>query len=279
MPVTATQMARRMRGGAQAHLLACDDGCHYVTKFLDNPQHRRILINEWAAKILLDHLQVAAPATRIVSLTPEFVASQPGVYLQLGHANKSVAPGWHFGSQFPGNPHSDAVYDFLPDSLLPSVANLAHFAGALVFDKWTANSDSRQAIFFRQRLRQWLDPSAPPQQKGFIAQMVDHGFIFDGPHWAFHDSPIQGLYFRPLVYRDLRSLDDFQPWLDRAIQCPESLGDQILRQIPTSWFDGDEPEFERLLAGLFSRRRRIEDLLLATIVSRPQSFPNFRILR
>ena len=30
--------------------------------------------------------------------------------------------------------------------------------------------------------------------------MMDHGFVFDGPHWTFTDSPLQGLYFRPIVY-------------------------------------------------------------------------------
>jgi hypothetical protein len=156
------------------------------------------------------------------------------------------------------------------------VANLRHFAGALVFDKWTANSDSRQAIFFRRRLREYLDVDAPPQQKGFIAQMVDHGYIFDGPHWGFNDSPIQGLYFRPLVYAGIRSLEQFQPWLDRARACPEGVCDAILRQMPPEWVEGDEAELESLLNRLLERRRRIEDLLLATVRGRPQAFPDWR---
>ena len=275
MPVNAKRLERRMRGGAQAHLLACDDGLHYVTKFLGNPQHRRILVNEWAAKILLDHLRISAPVIRVVAVSREFLAAEQDVCFQLGSRRLPVPPGWHFGSQFPGNPQLDAVYDFLPDSLLPTVVNLADFAGALVFDKWTANSDSRQAIFFRQRIRQYLDIPAPPQQKGFIAQMVDHGYIFDGPHWTFNDSPIQGLYLRPHSYAAVRSMDSFQPWLDRARLCPDSLCDQILRQIPPSWLDGDESELERLLARLMQRRPRIEDLLRATIRARPQFFPNW----
>jgi hypothetical protein len=35
-----------MRGGAQSHLMRCDDGYYYVVKFQNNPQHRRILVNE-----------------------------------------------------------------------------------------------------------------------------------------------------------------------------------------------------------------------------------------
>ena len=35
-----------MRGGAPSHLMRCSDGLYYVVKFQNNPQHRRILVNE-----------------------------------------------------------------------------------------------------------------------------------------------------------------------------------------------------------------------------------------
>ena len=38
-----------MRGGAQSHLIEADDGRFYIVKFQNNPQHRRILVNEWIA--------------------------------------------------------------------------------------------------------------------------------------------------------------------------------------------------------------------------------------
>ncbi|MFZ5925996.1 MAG: HipA family kinase [Acidobacteriota bacterium] len=276
MPVHATRLARRMRGGAQAHLLACEDGRFYVTKFLNNPQHHRILANEWAATVLLRHLGVAAPEARAVLVDADFLAAEPEVHFQLGSRRVPVKPGLQFGSLFPGDPDRDAVYDFLPDALLPSVANLDHFAGVLVFDKWAANSDARQAIFFRRKLREFLGEGAHPNQKGFIAQMIDHGYVFDGPHWEFADSPIQGLYFRPLVYQNVRSLEDFEPWLSRARHCPEEVFDEILRTTPPAWVDGEERRWEQLLEKLFERRRRIEDLVMGTIRARPQHFPSWR---
>src|ERR1041384_6339969 len=45
MPVEAVQHVRRMRGGAQAHLMRADDGHFYVVKFQNNPQHLRVLAN------------------------------------------------------------------------------------------------------------------------------------------------------------------------------------------------------------------------------------------
>lgn len=84
MPVQARRLSRRMRGGAQAHLLACEDGRFYVTKFLNNPQHRRILPNEWAATVLLRHLGIAAPEARIIAVDTRFLDSEPEAHFQLG---------------------------------------------------------------------------------------------------------------------------------------------------------------------------------------------------
>ncbi|OYW08354.1 MAG: hypothetical protein B7X34_08835, partial [Acidobacteriia bacterium 12-62-4] len=66
-----------MRGGAQAHLLEADDGRWYVVKFLENPQHRRILVNEWMAGGILPYLRVACPETRLIELSPGFLRDNP----------------------------------------------------------------------------------------------------------------------------------------------------------------------------------------------------------
>jgi hypothetical protein len=42
----APEQIRRMRGGAQSHLLRCSDGLYYAVEFQSKPQHRRILANE-----------------------------------------------------------------------------------------------------------------------------------------------------------------------------------------------------------------------------------------
>ena len=61
MPLTAVRHIRKMRGGAQSHLLEADDGRWYVVKFRNNPQHRRILINEMLSAVFLDYLKISAP--------------------------------------------------------------------------------------------------------------------------------------------------------------------------------------------------------------------------
>ena len=105
------------------------------------------------------------------------------------------------GRAIPATPQSTAIYDFIPDALLGQVANAEQFLAALVFDRWVANADGRQSIFFRAQLKDWLArPGIPPRKMGFVALMIDHGFAFNGPHWDFPESAIAGLYPRRMVY-------------------------------------------------------------------------------
>jgi hypothetical protein len=277
MPIQATRLVRKMRGGAQAHLLECDDGHFYVVKFLNNPQHRRILINEWIASVFLNYLQISAPPAAIVSLSEGFLEAHPEVHIQLGSRRQAVEPGWHFGSRYPGDPGKVMVYDFLPDALLEKVVNANEFLGVLAFDKWMGNADARQSIFFRARLRQW-SPSASEHgpRAGFVANMMDHGYVFDGPHWNFPDSPLQGLYFRPNVYQKVRGWEDFQPWLDRVVYFPDEIVDAAQKQIPPEWLAEDAGALEAMLEKLMSRRRRVPDLIRDSRHGRVNPFPEWK---
>jgi hypothetical protein len=276
MPVEAIRLVRKMRGGAQAHLLECGDGHFYVVKFRNNPQHRRILINEWIASVFLNYLQISAPAAAIVNLSAEFLESNPEVHIQLGTRHLGVEPGWHFGSRYPGDPAKVMVYDFLPDLLLDKVVNVGEFLGVLAFDKWMGNADARQSIFFRARLRQWSPGPEQPPRAGFVAHMMDHGYVFDGPHWIFPDSPLQGLYFRPNVYQNVRSWDDFEPWLDRVVHFPEEVVDEAQKQIPPDWLAEDADALEAMLAKLMSRSKRVPDLIRESRRGRVNPFPEWK---
>jgi hypothetical protein len=262
MPVNARHFIRKMRGGAQAHLLEADDGHYYVVKFQNNPQHRRILVNEWIAGEILSHLQIAAPERRIVAVSREFLDRHPEVGFQLAGQHTAVEPGWHFGSRHPGMPQSTAIYDFIPDVLLSQVANAEQFLASLVFDRWVANADARQSIFFRAQLTDWLArPGIPPRKLGFVVLMIDHGFAFNGPHWDFPESAVAGLYHRRIVYQAVRSLKDFEPWLSRVVNFPEQVLDRALRQMPQEWIGEDETALMNMLERLMERRKRVPDLL------------------
>lgn len=277
MPVDARRFIRKMRGGAQAHLIEAVDGYNYVVKFFNNPQHPRILVNEWMASVFLRYLGIATPEAMMIRVTPEFLEQNPEVSFQVGRGRRPVEPGWHYGSRFPGDPAKLVVYDFLPDTLLHQVANRPDFFGTLAFDQWMGNADSRQAVFFRARVREWLPSSeVHPERLGFVAQMIDHGFVFDGPNWRLHESPLQGLYHRPVVYESVRGLDDFQPWLERILHFPDTVIDQAVKQLPSAWLAGDENGLMGLLEQLLRRRRRVAHLLEDCHRARTHLFPNWR---
>ena len=67
-----------------------------------------------------------------------------------------------------------ALHDFLPEDQLRNVENLHEFAGMLVFDKWTCNTNGRQAVFFYE------GAAAPGQPEWrYEARMIDQGFCFN----------------------------------------------------------------------------------------------------
>lgn len=276
MPVNATRFIRKMRGGAQAHLLEADDKCSYIVKFQNNPQHRRILINEVISAEILAHLQIDSPPHQLVNVPPGFLDANPEVHIQTGSRHTPVEPGWHFGSRHPGNPDTLAIYDFIPDVLLNQVANAEQFLAVLAFDRWVANSDGRQSIFFRAQLNDWLSrPGVPPRKLGFVALMIDHGFAFNGPHWDLPDSALTGLYPRRVVYQKVRSMADFEPWLERILNFPSEVFDKALRQIPPEWTGTDSDALEGLLERLYRRRRRIPELLQACRNAPGRPFPQW----
>ncbi len=295
MPVDARRLIRKMRGGAQAHLIEAADGYFYVVKFVNNPQHRRVLVNDWIGASFLHYLGISTPPPAIVRFSPEFIAAHPDLRIQLGARHYPPEPGWHFGSRYPGDPLRTVVYDYLPDVLLAKVVNRREFAGMLAFDQWTGNADSRQAIFFRAHLHEWAPPtdgtpaherSAPlprpiakerdQEKQGFVAQMIDHGFLFEGPHWRFADSPLRGVYHRPHVYEGVTGLPDFEPWLERIVHFPEAQIDKTVKQIPPAWLDGDEEALEKLLSQLVHRRKRVPDLIEACRAGRSSVFADWR---
>jgi hypothetical protein len=274
MPISARRFLRKMRGGAQSHLIEGSDGSHYVVKFLNNPQHRRVLINEWISGVFLKHLRIHAPDYCLIEVAPEFIARNREVHIVRGSRQEPPLPGLHFGSKLAVDSCRGATYDFLPDSLLAKVNNRRDFLGAVVFDKWVSNADSRQAVFFRGR------PKTSALLKGdvrksFWAQMIDHGSAFGGPRWEFSDAPASGIYFRSSVYQEVESIDSFQPWLDLVTHFPVELVHDAWKGIPSAWIDRDEEALEKLLEQLLSRRKGVQKLILQVKQNLPATFPNW----
>jgi hypothetical protein len=266
-----------MRGGAQCHLVEAEDGHCYVLKPRNNPQHRRVLVNEWIASVFLRYLRIASPETAVLDVSPAVLEQSPDFNIQIGSKTIPIEVGWHFGSRFPGDPARVTVYDFLPDSMLDSIANPHDFLGALVFDKWISNADARQAIFLRANIRPvHPGPDVDPARPGFAALMIDHGFCLQGPNWDFVNSPPQGLYHRRSIYQSVTGWASFEPWLDWIRNFPEHVADEALSSIPESWLDGDYDALVSVLEKLMRRRSRVGDWIEDSRNDRLNPFPNWR---
>jgi hypothetical protein len=277
----AVEHVRRMRGGAQAQLMRCDDDAYYIVKFQNNPQHLRILANEMLATRLAARLGLCVPQVEVVDVRPEIIAYTPDLVIQLGLGRKPCAAGKQFGSQYPGHPARLTVHDFLPDEQLGAVRNLSDFLGVLVLDKWTCNTNGRQAIFFREPGGAGGpgDSAAGAYTTGtYTAMMIDFGFCFNAGDWDFPDAPLRGLYLRHHVYERVDGMESFEPWLGRLEkQITERVLGEEAAQIPPEWYGGEWDELERLLERLYRRREGVRELIFSARNSGREPFPNWKV--
>ncbi len=75
--LTAVQQIRRMRGGSQSHLMRASDGHYYITKFQNNPQHCRVLANEFLASRLGLYLGLPMPEVAVIEVSDWLVSNSP----------------------------------------------------------------------------------------------------------------------------------------------------------------------------------------------------------
>jgi len=276
-----------MRGGAQPHLMRCSDQQYYVVKFQNNPQHRRVLVNELLGTKLAARMGLPTAPSTVVNVSEELILLTPELAMELPRARIPCQAGPQFASRYPGDPRHVTLHDFLPDEQLREVRNLHDFAGMLVFDKWTCNTNGRQTVFF-QDLREAQAAGGRPAEGNPAADetiaespryrtvMIDQGFCFNAGEWNFPDAPLRGLYTRNRVYEGVTGMESFGPWLERLEQrVNEGVLDEIIREIPPAWYEDDFDALLRMIEQLNRRRARVPDLLQLAKTSNRRPFPNW----
>jgi hypothetical protein len=267
----ALEQIRRMRGGAQSHLMRCSDGYYYVVKFQNNPQHRRILVNEMLGTKLAARLGLPTVPVAIVEVSEELIRLTPELAMELPRVRIPCQPGLQFGARYPDDPRRLTLHDFLPDEQLREVENLHEFAGMLVFDKWTCNTNGRQTVFFDETKEARGEAAVR-----YKTRMIDQGFCFNAGEWNFPDAPLRGLYARNRVYQGVTGMESFAPWLELLEnRLTERVLDEIGREIPPAWYEDEYDALMRLLEQLHHRRARVPDLILEARKSSRQPFPNW----
>lgn len=258
----AVQHIRRMRGGAQAHLMRTCDNHFFVVKFQNNPQHLRVLANEMLATRLGRWLGLPMPQVEVIEVSGWLITNTPDLRVEVAGNAVPCSTGLQLGSLYP-NPEAQ-VFDYLPENMLVQVTNAMDFARCAVLDKWTCNSDGRQAIFIRK-----------PRGGKYSASFIDQGYCFNAGEWDFPDSPLRGVYARNCVYANVTGWESFEPALTKAEECDIVDLWRCAEPIPPEWYRHDRGALERVVESLYQRRQMIRALITSFRQSSRNPFPNW----
>jgi HipA-like protein len=271
MNLFAKEHVRRMKGGAQAHLMRCSDDAYYVVKFQNNPQGTRTLANDLFGTLLAKRLGLPVAEGAVVEVSDRLINLTEELAIDHGRTRISCLSGRSFGSRYVStiiHGESSAVEPhetYLSQSRLKSVTNLADVIGTLVFDIWTCNRDTRQFVFVRN-----------PGVCTWTATMIDQGMCFNGESWCFCDNLKGRIYCPWSVYESVTGIESFEPWLNRLendISAPALK--QIASEIPPEWYEADPIGLRRLVNVLDERRSTVRSLLWRTLGQQPLAFPNW----
>ena len=264
-PVRAVEEIRRMRGGCQSHLMRCSDDRYYVVKFANNPQGRRVLANELVGASLAKLLSLPVAHGAVILVNNALVRYSEELYIETKLGRTPCEAGLCFGSRCPVDPRVQATYDLLPSTLLKRVKNLQDFCGMLVFDIWTSNTDSRQAVFVND------------EPNSYRAVMIDQSLSFGGKAWQLTDFPRRCMYLDKRVYEGVRGTEDFESWLTIL---EDAISEVVLKKaatrIPIEWFENDQASLDHLLEQLCERKQGVKDQIQFLGSSFPEVFPNWR---
>ena len=261
--IRAHKYIRQMRGGSQAQLFSDGNGGQWVVKFLNNPQHPRVLANEWIASSLARAVGLSVPDFDIMDVSADVIERNSALAFRHGGRLEKPVAGLAFASRVPANDPNAPVYDYLPEAGLESIRNLTEFAGVLAVDKWLCQCDGRQVVFCR-----------PKPRARMLAYFIDWGFVFNAGDWNFPDSPCRGVYSRNAVYQSITGWDAFEPWLSRIERFPEARLHAIIAAIPPEW--ATSGDLNRLQAAILDRRCKVRDLIESVRLSPRAPFQNWR---
>jgi hypothetical protein len=244
--------------------MRCSDGNYYVVKFSNNPQHLRVLANEMFAAHLAEATGLPVANTEVIEVGEWLVSHTPEMKIQLESITIPCNAGLQFGSRYVVSPLEGQVWDHLPAVNLKRVRNLPTFVGMLAMDKWTGNSDGRQAAFWRKMT-----------QRRYAVSFIDQGNCFNAGQWDFPDLPLRGTYPQLEVYARVRGWHSFQPWLSRIETMEESVIWAAAEGIPPEWYRNDANALEQLIQLLLERRPLVRELITRFRLSIQKPFPNW----
>src|SRR5437660_5454440 len=264
--LAAVQHIRRMRGGSQAHLLAASDGNLYITKFQNNPQHIRVLANEFLATRIANFLGLPVSEAKIIAVPENLVEENPRLRIEVEGRIIPCLRGLQLGTRYAADLWQDRVFEDLPKAAFERVINRQDFWRILAFDKWLGNCDARQALFIRR---------SDGQQ--YEATFIDHGYCFNAAAWNFPDLPLLGTYHQYYVYSGVEGWESFEPTLSSIESLDCTVLWNLASEIPPEWYQYDYDGLCCLVESLHKRQLSVRSLILQFRQCSHQPFPDWKM--
>ena len=174
--------------------MRCADGHYYVVKFQNNPQHRRILVNELLGTRLAARLGLPTVPVAIIDVPEELIRLTPDLAMEHPRSRSLPARRAVRFSLSRRSPSPDAARF----SSRPAVARGGKSA------RLRRHAGFRQMDLQHQRAAdavpsaRWIRRDDQPRA-GYRTIMIDQGFCFSAGDWRFPDAPLRGLYARNRV--------------------------------------------------------------------------------
>jgi hypothetical protein len=264
--LSAAQYIRRLRGGTQAHLIRASDDRLYVTKFKNNPHRTRALASEFLATRIGLWLGLPMPRIEVIQVSDAFIADTAELRIQRGTKLIPCRSGLQVASLYVPDIEEGSTFDELTPSRFQRVVNQHDFVRALVFDKWTGNCDSRQAIFTKRAAK----------RSQYEATFIDQHYCFNAAKWTFPDLPWMGAYDQGYVYRDVSGWESFEPALSHAEKADYIDLWKFAAETPGEWYHHDAEMLLRLIDHLYKRRSSIRELITSFRTCSSNPFPRWR---
>jgi hypothetical protein len=210
-------------------------------------------------------LGLPMPRVEVIEVSDWLIEHTEELRISMVGSKIPCRRGKQFGSLYVDSESPGITSDYLPCELLQRVVNIGDFARVLVLDKWTCNSDGRQAIFYRKTQR----------SQRHTATFIDQGYCFNGGEWTFPDSPFRGAYANNCVYEGVTGWEAFEPALTRAEEMDAGTIWRYAAAIPEEWYEEDRDGLHRLVEATHHRRGAIRKLITEFRGSSRNPFPNW----
>jgi hypothetical protein len=243
--ISANMLIKKQRGMTQSVLARCSDGGYYVLKFTNNPRGLNALVSEVVTARLGHFLGLPLPAYAFVDVSDRLIRDTPTIVIEEGDLRLSYKAGVQFGSKTAlDSSGATQVVGYMPTSLVGWVEDLPTFAGALVLDAWTGNTDFRQVVYVKS-----------PHSTVFRPMFIDHDHSLAPFFDPQAERSLPASHFCEF-YGFVRGWGSLEPWLTiaDAAGCREL--EALVTGFPPEWEVSDRLSAE-LLEYLLKRRGEI----------------------